>query len=76
MRVVGGLPPKGVVAHRGGKAAVSWRTVRSPSQQLQAKNPTHLSGASSNGPRAVVLKLVVVKKLIIVKKLKNKMQVA
>ena len=72
MRVVGGPLPKGVVAHRGGKEAISWRTVRSPSQQLQTKNPTHLSGASSSGPRAVVLKLVVVKKLTIVKKLKNK----
>ena len=36
MRVVGGLLQKGVVAHRGGKEAVSWLTVRSPPQQLQA----------------------------------------
>ena len=36
MRVVGGLLLKGVVAHRGGKEAVSWLTVRSPPQQFQA----------------------------------------
>ena len=47
-----------------------------PLNNVRLKNPTHLSRASSNGPRAVVLELVVVKKLIIVKKLKNKMQVA
>ena len=43
-----------------------------PLNNFRLKNPTHLSEASSSGPRAVLLKLVVVKKLAIVKKLKNK----
>ena len=47
-----------------------------PLNNFRLKHPTHLSEASSSGPRAMVLKLVVVKKLIIVEKLKNKMQVA